>query len=100
MQKKSFEVKVDFIKNFEKSKFDSDKYISIINNLYFFDFSLFLKDKIVKEGLNNFTISTVDTFKNPQNFFSYRYYLKKGIKKCGRQISLVSIKDNYENSFG
>ena len=38
-------------------------------------------------------ISDEDTFSNNQKFFSYRFYSKQGIKNCGRQISLVGIKD-------
>ena len=68
-------------------------YILKKNNLFFFDLSKFLFHKIKSFKIKNITISSIDTFKNSENYFSYRYYLKKGIKNCGRQISLVGIKD-------
>ena len=99
LKKDSFEVKSDFLVNFKKLEIKSDKYISSIKKKLYFNFSLLLKDKIVNCGVNNFNISEIDTYQNNNDFYSFRYYFKKGIKNCGRQISLVSIKDNYEVGF-
>ena len=66
--------------------------------IFFFDFSKLLSDKLNSFNLQKVSLSNIDTFKNPQNYFSHRYFTQKGIKNCGRQISLVSIKDNYETS--
>jgi hypothetical protein len=96
LKKNSFEVKDDFLVNFKKQEINSEKYISSIKRKLYFDFSLLIADKIINCGIDNFHISEIDTFQNYNNFYSFRYYFKKGIKNCGRQISLVSIKDNYE----
>ena len=98
LKKNSFEVKNDFLVNFKKQEINSEKYISSIKKKLYFDFSLLIADKINNCGIDNFNISKIDTFQNYNNFYSFRYYFKKGIKNCGRQISLVSIKDNYETS--
>ncbi len=98
LRKNSFEVKNDFINTLKKSHIDIEKYICRTNSKFFFDFSKLLFDKLNSFNLQKVSLSRIDTFKNPQNYFSYRYSLKKGIKNCGRQISLVSIKDNYETS--
>ena len=98
LRKNSFEVKNDFLLNSKKQQINLEKYVSSIKKKLYFDFSLFIADKIMNFGIDNFNISKIDTFQNYNNFYSFRYYFKKGIKNCGRQISLVSIKDNYETS--
>ncbi len=92
LKKESFEVKIDFISRFLKKNKDFEKFITKKNIKYFFDFSNFLKNKILELGISKINISNLDTFSNPKNFFSYRYYSKKGIINCGRQISLVCFK--------
>ncbi len=99
LKKNSFEVKNDFLVNLKKPKINSEKYISTIKRKLYFDFSLLIADKIMNCGIDNFNISKIDTFQNYNDYYSFRYYFKKGIKNCGRQISLVSIKDNYEIGF-
>ena len=99
LKKNSFEVKKDFLVNFKKQEVNSDKYISSIKKKLYFNFSLLITDKIINCGVRDFNISKIDTYQNSNDFFSFRYYCKKGIKNCGRQISLVSIKDNYEIGF-
>jgi len=99
LKKTSFEVRNDFLVRSKKQEINSEKYISSIKRKLYFDFSLLIADKIMSCGINNFNISKIDTFQNYNDFYSFRYYLKKGIKNCGRQISLVSIKDNYEIGF-
>ena len=99
LRQNSFEVKNDFLINLKKLKFNPDKYISSTKKKLHFDFSLLITDKIMNCGVHNFNISKIDTYQNYSDFYSFRYYSKKGIKNCGRQISLVSIKDNYEVGF-
>ena len=99
LKKNSFEVKNDFLVNLKKQEINSDKYISTIKRKLYFDFSLLIADKIKNCGIDNFNISKIDTFQNYNDFYSFRYHFKKGIKNCGRQISLVGIKDNYEIGF-
>ena len=100
LRKESFEVKNDFLINFKKQVVNSDKYISSTKKSLYFNFSLLITDKITECGIRDFNISEIDTYKNFKDFYSFRYYYKKGIKNCGRQISLVSIKDNNEIGFG
>tara|TARA_B100000029_G_scaffold411950_1_gene414479 strand:+ start:18 stop:743 length:726 start_codon:yes stop_codon:yes gene_type:complete len=94
LKKKSFEVKKDFLTIMKRYEICPKKFLEEKNNKIFFDFSELIKSKFKKLGVENFHISNEDTFSNPKKFFSYRYYCKKGIKNCGRQISLVGIKDN------
>jgi len=93
LKKKSFEVKSDFINILKKKNFDSQKFIDNKGEKKFFDFSKFLKNIFVNMNIKNFSISNLDTCTNNKDYFSYRYFNKLGIKNCGRQISLVGIKD-------
>ena len=99
LRKNSFEVKNDFFLNSKKQQINLEKYVSSIKKKLYFDFSLFIVDKIMNFGIDNFNISKIDTYQNNSDFYSFRYYFQKGIKNCGRQISLVSIKDNNEIGF-
>ena len=92
IKKESFEVKEDFVSKLLEQNINFKKFITKKNNKYFFDFSFFLKKKILDLGISKISISRLDTFRNPKKFFSYRYYSKKGIINCGRQISLVCSK--------
>ncbi len=61
--------------------------------MFFFDFSKLIEEKLKENKIKNFQISDEDTFSNPEKFFSHRYSTINKIKKCGRQISLVGIKN-------
>ena len=92
LMKKSFEVKHDFLITLLGADKKNEKYIEEKNNKMFFDFSGLILDRIKTIGINSIKISLENTFVNYTKYFSYRYFLKKGIKNCGRQISLVGIK--------
>ena len=93
LKKESFEVQPNFFKMLKKFKINNQKYIFSFKRKIFFNFTKFLTDQINIFDVRKIHVSDIDTFKNPQNYFSYRYYLKKGIKNCGRQMSLVGIKE-------
>ena len=94
LKKKSFHIKKDFIEVLKKNHTDYLKLIHYKDNSIFFDFSKFIEFKLQKLNVLNYSISNQDTFSNPKKFFSHRYYKNQGIENCGRQISLVGIKDN------
>ena len=88
--KESFEVRSDFISNLSQYS-KSEYFIENKNNRTFFNFTKMIKYKINELNIKNLKISTIDTYSNPKKFFSHRYYVKNGLKNCGRQISLVGI---------
>ena len=69
IKKKSFEVKKDFISKFLKQNINFKKFIIKEKESYFFDFSYFLKKKILDVGSSKITVSKPDTFTNPKTFF-------------------------------
>ena len=89
LKKNSFEVKNDFISSIQKKKINPELFTEKKEGKIYFDFSKLIKKKIQDLNIRNFSISNIDTFKNNKKFFSYRFYTKKGIINCGRQISLV-----------
>ena len=93
LKTKSFEVKEDFIEILKKKVNYFDNFIIRINKSFFFDFSKLIEEKLKENKIHNFQISEEDTFSNPEKFFSHRYSNINKIKKCGRQISLVGIKN-------
>jgi len=93
LKKESFEIQSNFFKILKKFKINDQEYIFSSKKKIFFNFTKFLTDQINIFKVKKVHVSKVDTFKNPENYFSYRYYLKKGIKNCGRQMSLVGIKE-------
>lgn len=92
LKKNSFEVKSDFILMMQKKKINPELFTEKKKGIIYFDFSKLIKQKIQDLNIKNFSISKIDTFKNNERFFSYRFYSKKGIINCGRQISLVCSK--------
>ncbi len=93
LKKESFEVKDDFIKILKNKINCSEEFIKLKKNKKFFDFSKLIESKILNYNNKNFYISEIDTFSNPYYFFSHRYCSVNKIKNCGRQISLVGIKN-------
>ena len=94
LKKNSFEVKDDFIEEFNSKFQNFEKFLKISENKKFFDFSKIIESKILNYGVKNLSVSKIDTFANPDNYFSHRYCSVNKIKNCGRQISLVGIKNN------
>ena len=93
LMKRSFEIRNDFV-NFLLGKCKQNEvYVEEIENKKFFDFSKFILDIIKKIGIKKIEISHENTYTNNSKYFSYRFLSKRGIKNCGRQISLVGIKD-------
>ena len=94
LKKASFEVKDDFIQDLRKNVYNFEDYISLEEKKIKFDFSRLIKSKILNLNIKKLSISNLDTFSNPSRFFSHRYCSSNKIKICGRQISLVGIKNN------
>ena len=92
LKRDSFEIKEDFVKKICKVK-NFHQFIFRSKEKEFFDFSKFIESIIVKLKVSNYMISEIDTFKNPNLFFSHRFHKRNKIKNCGRQITLVGIKN-------
>ena len=90
----SFEVKKDFIDNIKNKIKNYDNFIESRRQKKIFNFSGLIESKLIDLKINNYDISKENTYTNPEKFFSHRYCYVNKIKNCGRQISLVGIKNN------
>ena len=89
----SFEVKKDFVDNIKGKVKYYDNFIESKRQKIFFNFSGLIESKLIDLKIINYDISKENTFSNPKKFFSHRYCCINKIKYCGRQISLVGIKN-------
>ncbi len=90
----SFEVKKDFVEIIKKKIKNYDNFIINNRQTKKFNFSSLIESKIINLNIVNYNISKENTYTNPDKFFSHRYCFINKIKNCGRQISLVGIKNN------
>ena len=89
LQGKSFIVKNDFEKMLIKK--NKKKYIIKIKEKKIFNFSKLISHSLRRMGIKKYEISRIDTYSNPELFFSYRYSKNYDGCDCGRQISVVGI---------
>lgn len=87
----SFEVQHDFKKNLIQS--NNLKYLVEKDGSSFFNFSQCILGVLENLKVKTYYISNHDTYSNPSLFFSHRYSKKAKEKNCGRQVSIVGIKN-------
>ena len=89
---KSYEVKYDFVSNFKIIEKDiEDFFIFQKENTLFFDLNLYIKTKLLNNGLRDIFTLDIDTYANEKNFFSYRRSTHKRELDYGRQLTILSI---------
>ena len=88
--KKSYEVGLDFYKNFLLLTKKNSIYFSIKQNQIFFDLRKYVNDKLLKLDVVVDHVNH-DTFKEKNNFFSYRRSQKLHENDYGRCISVISL---------
>ena len=91
----SYEVKEDFYKLFIKNSPNNKKYFIPKNDERFnFDLRKYVENKLKESGVKSIDNVNFDTFKENQNFFSYRRSILKGDKDYGRCISSIVLNSN------
>jgi len=89
--KKSYEVDLNFYKNFiSKSKKNAVYFVKKNNNKKLFNLRKYVNDKLVKLNVKVDHVNH-DTFKEKNRFFSYRRSKKLHEKDYGRCISVISL---------
>ena len=89
--KKSYEVDLDYYKKFiSKSKKNQRYFIKKNSQKKFFNLRKFVEDKLLKEKVKIDHINR-DTFKDKNNFFSYRRSKNLNQKDYGRCISVIRL---------
>ncbi len=85
----SYEVSDSFKKNFIKKDKKSNSFFINIKNKTFFDLRSYAKFKLIKLGVSDIWCSSEDTYKNSNDFFSYRYSVHNKLKDYGRMLSII-----------
>ncbi len=89
--KNSYEVDLVFKNNFLKKDKTSKNYFRTANKSILFDLIGYAKNNIIKLGCNNIWCSEYDTFKQNNDFFSYRYSINNKLSDYGRMLSVIKI---------
>lgn len=89
----SYEVDEQFYLEFINQDKINDKYFidSVNPSRYLFDLPKYCFDKLKCEGIENVSLSNIDTYE-VENYFSYRRSFHNQEIGCGRQLSAIVIK--------
>ena len=91
--KMSYEVGTEFYEFFLKESPKNKKFfLKKSNNFFLFDIRKYVINKLNDSGVVNVDNVEIDTFKNSENFFSYRRSQKLGEPDYGRCISTICLK--------
>ncbi len=88
----SYEVGMDFYENFLKeSEKNKNFFLKKEKNKFFFDIRGYVNNRLITNGITNIDNINIDTFKDDDNFFSYRRSKKLGETDYGRCISTICL---------
>ena len=92
---KSYEVSEEFYKNLlSDSEMNEKFFLKKTNNKFLFDIRGYANKKLSNCGVFDIENINIDTFKDADNFFSYRRSKKLGEPDYGRCISIISLVKN------
>ncbi|MDR0580676.1 MAG: peptidoglycan editing factor PgeF [Holosporaceae bacterium] len=96
IQRNSYEINNDFRRNFS----DEDDCFFSINHKMYFDLPKYCYHRLIGAGLNanNIDVMAIDTYADPENYFSYRFAIKNTNGICGRNISVICLRTEYGNN--
>ena len=92
--KESYNVKYDFYKEFILENKNNKKFFlkkKEDNNLFSFDLKSYIVSKMKIKGIKKIFSGPFDTFKDKENFFSFRRSINQNQRDYGRCISVISI---------
>lgn len=82
----SYEVGEDFLSNFPA------EYFTKIRDKNHFDIVKFCYDRLKENGISKISVDEIDTYKNHEKYFSFRYAKQNLNGVCGRNISVICLK--------
>jgi YfiH family protein len=97
IQRNSYEINNDFRRNFSD---EDDCFFSINHKKMHFDLPKYCYRRLIRAGLNadNIDIMAIDTYADPENYFSYRFATKNTKGICGRNISVICLRAEHGNN--
>lgn len=82
----SYEVGEDFLSNFPV------EYFTKIRDKDHFDIVKFCYNRLKEKGISKISVDEIDTYKNHEKYFSFRYARQNSDGVCGRNISVICLK--------
>lgn len=94
IRQSSYEVGEEFFNNFQKESTTNQIFFqeSIKPNRYLFDLPGYVKGKLKATGIQNVLDIMMDTYKDEENFHSYRRSMLRGEPLNGRILSVVCLR--------
>lgn len=91
LHQENFEVGAEFVEQFTNQSPDNKYFFTIPNGKkkYHFDLVSYLKKQLHHIGIVKVGVIDIDTYSNPDLFFSYRRSCHKGEHDYGRQLSVI-----------
>ena len=88
--KNSYEIGDDFKREFK----GNGSCFALVNFKLHFDLPKYCKEILLEAGVSpkNIDVFEIDTYANPDNYFSYRFANQKTNGVCGRNISVICLK--------
>lgn len=93
ISRSSYEVTIDFVDPFLEENEDAENFFhsGAKEGQLMFDLSGYCAWRLFRVGLKNVTVMDKDTYKNQDEFYSYRRATHNNDSDYGRQISVISI---------
>jgi len=92
--RKSYEVDEPFLRRFAEADPDNDRFFSPGREGHHqFDLEAYVLARLAEAGVTRAEALGLDTYSDPERFFSYRRATHKGEASYGRQISLIALPD-------
>ena len=92
---KSYEVGVEFYEIFLDEDKDNEKFFinALRSGHYLFDLTGYIKKRLTLQGVASVEGLGIDTFSNPEHYFSYRRSTIEEEKDYGRLLSAIMLED-------
>lgn len=91
IQQDSYEVGIEFYKEFIKQNPSNKKFFTTINRGKYFNLQAYCSNKIYQIGIRKYDVIEMDTYKNEMDFFSYRRSQHRNEIDYGRQANAILI---------
>lgn len=95
IQQESYEVSREFLDDFLIEDLNNKIFFKDTSNSdkLLFDLPSYVEKKLNEAGAERVENSRIDTYKNTEQFFSFRRSTHKGEKDCGRNLSVILLQE-------
>ncbi len=93
IRQKSYEISQEFYDRFLGENVNNKRFFIASKRAehYLFDLPCYVKEKLKNAGIKNISDGGIDTYSNPETFFSYRRSIHLNKADCGRNMSAIQL---------